>query len=171
MFNPFSNRNIGMPIPTIIIEKKNLKKNGSPRINPINIFNGKNFSLYLKLFYNILELDEMFENFFVNVADSFINNQALERNGQNKTHLHDDDHIDLDEIDLSLNETHHNEPQLIHNQHQDHIKLNYIKDANTDTHVSNNENNNSNKNLIETKSDQKIVKSDNEYKNYILSSK
>jgi hypothetical protein len=47
------------------------------------------------------------------------------RNQTNK----EDDHIDLDEIDLSLNETHSENSEIHkHNNHEEHIKLNYVKD-------------------------------------------
>lgn len=84
----------GMGIPTIIIGRKNLKKNrGSPKINPINIFN---------------ELDEIFESFFDSIADSVINENsaAARHNSDNSSKIEvEDDHIELDQLDLSLNET------------------------------------------------------------------
>lgn len=84
----------GMGMPTIIIGRKNLKKNrGSPIISPLHIFN---------------ELDEIFESFFDSIADSMIKeNSAARRNSgisTNKSEV-DDDHIELDQLDLSLNET------------------------------------------------------------------
>jgi len=97
IMNPFGGMpNMGFPamgIPTIIIGRKNLKKNrGSPIISPLNMFN---------------ELDLIFESFFDSIADSMINeNSAIRINGKstNKSE-EEDDHIELDQLDLRLNET------------------------------------------------------------------
>lgn len=104
---------IQMGVPTIII-RKNLKKNrGSPKINPINLFS---------------ELDNVFESFFDNIAESIIQeNETNIRNMKNKNGNIEDDHIDLDEIDLSLNNP--DNPNHKQSQHEGHIKMNYVKDA------------------------------------------
>jgi len=100
----------GMGVPTIIISRKNLKRNhGSPKINPINLF---------------AEMDSIFESFFDSIADTLIQeNEEMRKKNKNSK---EDDHIDLDEIDLSLNETDLNHE--VHSEHEKHIKLNYVKD-------------------------------------------
>lgn len=96
LMNPFGGMpNMGFPgVPTIIIGRKNLKKNhGSPLISPIKIFNN---------------LDDIFESFFDSLADSVINEYPAGMRNSDKSNNNsesEDDHIELDQLDLSLNET------------------------------------------------------------------
>jgi len=102
-------------VPTIII-RKNLNKNrGSTRINPINLFS---------------ELDNIFEGLFDSIADSIIKENDAKIKNKNENSKDFDDHIDLDEIDLRLNDTEvHSDSNHKHSKHEEHIKLNYVKDA------------------------------------------
>jgi len=102
-------------VPTIII-RKNLNKNrGSTRINSINLFS---------------ELDNIFEGLFDSIADSIIKENDAKIKNKNENSKDFDDHIDLDEIDLRLNDTEvHSDSNHKHSKHEEHIKLNYVKDA------------------------------------------
>lgn len=119
--DPFIMQNSGFSqaqisgVPTINI-KKNLNKNrGALKINPINLFN---------------ELDSIFESFFDTVGDSIIQENQTKKTNHNQNIKKIDDYINSDVIDLNLNDSeNHNNPNHKHNDHEQHIKLNYVKDV------------------------------------------
>ncbi len=115
----------GIGMPTIIIRKNLKNKNGSPIINPINLFR---------------ELDDIFESLFDNLAETMITGDKEKLNKNNDIKYNDQN--DLEDIDLSLNETEsNNHRDKKHIDHEQHIKLNYVKDLEKDKQENTNSEN------------------------------
>ncbi len=147
----------GMGMPVIIIRRKNLNnKRGSPIINPINIFQ---------------ELDGIFESLFESLADSVINENSAsasaKHNGQAKSGVSgsEDDHIELDQLDLSLNETDarmENNVQKLVNEH----KENAAADNNNQKESGGVRSNSDFDSSIELKVEDFVDKNEKKLKNY-----